>query len=184
MNDPIDWTDKPPSVPLARIWTPPDLDSWVVLLGRWSGVWIHWIGRRSVPCLGPQCPSNRHLKPAHWAGYAPAAVAQLATDGTRKVQGWTAIVLPISAELAAELEPQLVPFPGPLLHIHRSAGKRVWAVKSVKSTPKGEHFPAAFDPRPSLYRLWGIRPPEPDQAGDQADEQAEPEFHGRNGFHR
>ena len=44
---------------------------WVIPLGPVIGVWIHWYGGRSTPCLCDVCPACAANEPQRWAGYAP-----------------------------------------------------------------------------------------------------------------
>ncbi len=101
----------------------------------------------------------------------------------KKISGYERIVLPVGLELSHALTPHLGDYPGPLVQLQRKPGRKDWLLGKVKPAPSSTDIPAAFDPRPSLYRLWGIRPPEPAaEPGYTTDEPAaEP---SRNGTHR
>jgi hypothetical protein len=170
MLDPIPWADGPPPVPVASVWTPP-AGTWdLVVLGPWFSVWLHWLGKRSLPCLAEYCPAARHIKPVRWSAYCPAALAEWETAERKKVKSWRPVVLPIGLECAHELRPQLGEFPGPGIILTRKGGQKAWTWKigSLQRIPA--NLPKPFDVRPTLYRLWGVRPPDqaaqPDQAND------------------
>jgi hypothetical protein len=160
MSDPIPWADGPPPVPVASVWTPPTGIWDLVLLGPWFAVWLHWLGKRSMPCLGGCCPTARHGKPVRWSAYAPAALAEYETVERRKVKTWKPIVLPIGLECAHEVGAQLGNYPGPGLRLTRKSGQRAWTWAIIPITRQLAGVPKVFDPRPTLYRLWGVRPPD------------------------
>jgi hypothetical protein len=87
----------------------------------------------------------------------------------------------LSREKAAEVLPHLGRFPGPVLICAKAAGKRVWTIKGIKPLKNGQVLPEPFDPRPILYRVWGMRPPEGELAEGELPPD-EPEVIHRNGF--
>jgi hypothetical protein len=156
--DHIDWSPAPPPPVAARIITVSDGTSHYVVLGSWAGIWVHWLGRRSLPCLGERCPRSRHLRPMRWTGYLPAAASNLTLTERGHVRTWSACVLPVGPDQARDLEEHVrhCPF---VLEIKKRPGERGWRVAGVSRTiPSGE-LPAAPDVRNTLYRVWGVRPP-------------------------
>lgn len=161
MSERIAWSDSAPLIPTARIWTPPIGLSAVCVLGNWRGVWIHWMGKRSLPCLDAECPKQRHLKPAKWVGYLPACTPLFAPDSVSKVIGQLPIILPLTAEQAEFLKPAMGAFPGPHLTLERLKEKKEWAIRDIKPLKRVAGLPACPNPEQTLYRAWGVRPPEP-----------------------
>jgi len=47
---------------------------WILLNEAMVEIWIHWLGRRSLPCLNAlgECPKEMHSCPLAWRGYIPA----------------------------------------------------------------------------------------------------------------
>ena len=144
----------------VQIWTPPAGETTIQILGPWVGVWIHWVGRRTMPCLNEDCPKARHNRPIRWCGYAPIVIFR-SKEQKRAVLG-------LSPEKAKDVEAELTGFPGPFLKCHRKAGSREWTIKDifhreVKGTP-----PPAPDVQLVLLRVWGIKPE--DVRGPEAEE--------------
>ena len=160
MHDPIPWADVPPPVPVASVWTPAEGVWDLVLLGPWFSCWLHWSGRRSLPCLAEDCPTARHRQPVRWQAYAPAALAVWANAERKSVDRWKPVVLPCGLECANDLLPFLTKFPGPAIRLTKKGNVKAWTWTIGKVTRSIHGLPAAFDPRPTLYRLWGVRPPE------------------------
>lgn len=174
MHHNFSWADSPPPTPTARVWSPPPGHSWVALQSLWLGRWIHWIGKRSMPCMGDGCPSQRHWKPATWCGYAAAAVAEVDPTNRKKVKQWTPIVLAISPDTANQLRPNGRSIVLPcLLDVVVTTGKKGWTLGGIHDIPPKTTLPNAANVRHTLYRLWGVIPPESENGnGDQASEDA------------
>jgi hypothetical protein len=154
----VDWQDRPPSVPKATIWTPPNGTSLVALLGRGVGLWLHWLGRRSYPCEGKDCPAARHRKPAYWTKYFPACIPVFEGTGEKKLKGYMPVVIALSQDHYAYLEE--FSEGGPiLLEVARQNGDRQFRIKKVQAYHGKVQLPPVFDVRPVLYRVWGMRPP-------------------------
>lgn len=177
--DQIDWDNQAPRIPAARVWTVPEGDSKVVLLGEPAGVWTHWMGRRSLPCLGEHCPTSRHRRPAQWYGYYPAVqlVTELHERGYREQLG-SKIVLPGSSHFPAEISGKGI-VRGLVCTLRKEAGRREFHVKALAVANDPSQLPETFNVRDVLYRLWGVRPPSagpvppnPPQPSDYPDEQS------------
>ncbi len=147
----ISWQDENPPVITAKIWTPPAGLTEVCLLGRWLGVWVHWMGRRTLPCLGDECPKARHNRPIRWIGYAPITVP--------RQKALEAAILALSPEKAEELTEYMGDGLGPVIFCKRNQKSREWHIDHVNTEVKPDaRFPITPDVRYVLFRLWGIRP--------------------------
>lgn len=172
-----DWADSPPARSPARVWIPGVGKHWVAILGPHTGCWIHWLGKRSYPCLGEQCPAAKHRKPIYWVAYFPVIHCDdvgRKTDNTEHHLG----VLPVGADVfnvLAELGP---PFRGMAFKLHKKDGSKVWSVETV-CRPKGDRgLPPCFEVKSTLFRVWGMKPPA--TAARPGPEEEPPSFH-RNG---
>ena len=191
---PIDWDDRPPTVHPARVWTCPVGEFRVRLLARPVGVWIHWLGKRSLPCLKGDCPAARHRSPQRWQGYAAAALARPRTeevrsgphgqyvDAVRPVLGWIAIVLPLSPEQAAELD-GADPAAGVVVRVRRGKEDRTYQVAEVSTPYTGLPPLRPFDVVPILLRMWGVRADQVPELHGQGLDQGGAQAHGEPDGH-
>src|SRR5437667_3615004 len=91
------WADSPPDpVPFSILIPPPGVHRFT-LLGLGRGIWLHWVGKRSLPCLDQDCPRSRHIKPAYWLAYLPA-LHWAGWDPYSSRFNLTAVVVPLSTE--------------------------------------------------------------------------------------
>lgn len=160
----VAWAAQPPSVPNATIYRPKETPVWIVALGPPVGVWVHWMGKRSLPCLGDQCPAARHRRPVHWTGYLPAALPK-GPGAPADAPEFTSIVVPLSDRNDEDLRAALAAGRPCLQIVGRKNGKG-WDLLKSKAVKRGACPLNAFDVRLVLMRAWGIRP---DQAADRAD---------------
>jgi hypothetical protein len=158
VNDAIPWADRPPPLPTARIWSPPPGTSFACLLGPWYALWVHWIGKRSVPCMNQDCPRHTHSRPMRWCAYAPACVPTV-DNVTRKITAYTSVILPLSPEQATAVLQRLGSYPGPTLKIKKADKRRGFTITDILPVLDGPPLPSCPDVEATLYRLWGRRPP-------------------------
>jgi len=159
----VAWTNSPPPIPEARIWPPPEGLSYFLVLGPYVGVWCHWIGKRSLPCLDEDCPGPRHKRPMVWFGYLPGAIPIFSDQAKKNLLRHDPAILACGPEAIEEIKPVLGNYPGPILTIKRMPKSRKWTLEKIKREVKVVSLPRCPDTRATLYRVWGMRPP-----GDQA----------------
>jgi len=140
-----------PPTNLPKIWNPPVGETPVCILGPWLSVWVHWMGKRTLPCLDAECPKSRHSRPVRWVGYAPIAVGR---HGVVEVA-----VLPLSPDKADALRDVAADGAPFVITCKRRESSREWTVDDVKTDLKPEWpVPSPPDVQAVLLRLWGIRP--------------------------
>ncbi len=163
-STPIAWDDGPPSVPPqtpgVTVYTVrPGSTLYFRLLGPWRGVWLHWLGARSLPCTGRgDCPHCANANPAvnalRWKGYAPALRWDFIPGGEGK-QGWIPCVLEITEnvkDVLAGLE-----LAGQVVELKRPRGRPNARVEaSLIDRPANAPLPPPFDVEPILMKLWGL----------------------------
>jgi hypothetical protein len=68
---PVFWDDLPqpdgPGLPIQILTVPNSCKVFVRFLSPSRGVWLHWTGKRSEPCLRERCP-HCLASAAHWMG--------------------------------------------------------------------------------------------------------------------
>lgn len=150
-------SNDPPLSPTARIWSPEHIGKYhLIVLGQWQGHWVHWVGRRSEPCLETDCPKSRHRRPLSWRGYTPCALFECeeinTTNGT-----WKSVILSLGTDNARILEAHLGAFPGPGLLLTKpdKTNKIVIETRKLKAIPEG--LPECPDVTLTLARVWGLR---------------------------
>ena len=158
MSDKIAWSEEIPPLPSARIWTPPDGRSHICVLGPWRSLWIHWLRKRSVPCLKENCPRYRHTAPGRWVAYVPSCVPILALDGTREVVGHRPIIIACNPEQAAALRPSMGNYPGPILTLFKHEKEKHWTLEKIITGKNPKDMPPCPDVLATLHRVWGIIP--------------------------
>lgn len=149
----------PPPKPTARIWSPPaDRESFAVVLGPWSPHWVHWVGKRTLPCLNDDCPRPRHTKPIQWRGYLPVAVYNPMSKHTDDKE-WLPAIYAVGQDHANDIVPYLSDYPGPALTITviKKENRHSISVKELADYP--ENLPSCPDVKVVLAKLWGIKPP-------------------------
>jgi len=160
MPDKIAWAEEIPSLPSARIWTPPIGRSHVCVLGRWRSLWIHWLRKRSVPCLKDACPKYRHTAPARWVAYVPGCIPINSLDGTREVVGYRPVILACNPEQADLLRPAMGNFPGPVLEVFKHEKEKHWTLERLITGKNPQNLPPCPDVLATLHRVWGMIPEE------------------------
>ena len=150
--------DQLPALPTGRLWTCPEGERWVVLLSAWLGQWVHWIGHRTQPCLASKCPAQRHKRPAYWMGYMPAAVRGADQPITVTAEAYIPAVVGLSVENCTQIKDTVgLQFPV-TVRLVRKPGERVVRILRAISSPAALKHHVPFDVRPTLYRVWGMRP--------------------------
>lgn len=152
------WSNVPPAPVGARLWSPPMGSSSAVVLGDWLGLWLHWTGSRSVPCLGSDCPKSRHIRPGKWYGYLPIAIPTYAEGTNRKPTGWTAAVLALNNEQAYQVAPFLSEVPNVGLVLNRDKTRKAWDLESSKPIKPVQGLPKCPSVEQVVQRLFGVVP--------------------------
>lgn len=151
----VSWDNSPPSVDQLYIPIlspiPGQILRLVVLGDRPVGVWTHYRGARSGPCLEPaaECEDCRRGSPRRWKAYLAAwdpshsryVLAELTTHAVRQN--------PLLGKDGPNLR-------GALLYLER-VGKHTNApVKADLRRPeKAEQLLGSFDVHRALMRIWG-----------------------------
>ncbi len=160
MHDPVFWADGPP----RQHWrTQPQSPKVAVVPAQGSlavrflaapvPVWLHWLGRRSFPCLKGcrLCPAE----PQRWAGYAPAQVAAVPEwDG--RAPHWRLAVLVVTLGACIQLE-GVEFWRGLHVLLRRPSGLPDGEVSVKVLPPDPSPLPEAFDVTPILRAMWGLR---------------------------
>lgn len=115
--------------------------------------------------MGEDCPAARHRLPQRWQGYCPAALWVVTPADEHAPGKWSRIAMPIGVECAHDLRPFLGHYPGPVLVLKRSEKKKAWTWEIRVQKKWHVKPPATFDVRLTIYRLWGVRPPEAELPG-------------------
>lgn len=159
MQNEIPRADVPPSPARARIISVPPGTSFVHLLGKWAGFWVHWVGKRSFPCLEDRCPKSRHWKPAYWVAYFPAAIPSYDSKESTTQNGWEPVVVSANCYATAAIRDNAVGFPC-RVSCFRKPTEKAWQVDSVQTVPAKNNLPTCFSVLDVMYRVWGVRPAE------------------------
>lgn len=162
MSASIAWTDRVPPAPSARIWQPPEGQHLACILGDWRACWIHWMGKRSLPCLGDDCPAARHRRPALWYAYLPLCIPKLSgpVQGY-KITGYEAVILACNREQAATIKPHLGDFPGPVVTVVRHKSDKTWKIEKIDRPDKLKVVTPCPDVSITLHCVWGMIPEQP-----------------------
>ena len=174
MSDNLNWSEEIPPLPTARIWIPPTGKYWLCVLGSWHALWVHWMGKRSLPCQ-KDCPKYRHARPARWTAYLPCAIPIMCHDDPRRLIGNKPVIVALSPEQADLLRPKMGNYPGPAFLIDKKKEEKNWELLEMRNGGKVDGLPTCPDVLATLYRVWGIipettksdePPPPADPAGD------------------
>jgi len=168
MTKKIDWAPPPQRNPEIRIWKPTHEPRLFIVLGPPVGVWVHWLGKRSMPCERDKCPPSRHHKPCHWIGYAPAAMWDFGVSPAGHQWGkWIRIVLPLSEQIEPHFRVAEENYPSAPVKLKLAKSGRGIEILTVDKSGKPTELPGPFNVKPVLFRAWGIRP---DQTTDHCGE--------------
>lgn len=163
----IAWDNTPDlkrEQPYRRVLTVKLGEYWRVrFLGELVGVWTHYVDRRTRPCVGSGCEQCALGRRPRWYGYVPALGQQWIvtgkySDGT-PFGGYHRPIEEVILELS---ETAYKPLDGRQLRGIEVDLKRPGKDKrqpmrlQINEPPSIAHLPEPFDPRPVLYRLWGI----------------------------
>lgn len=169
MNDPLDLGAPSPEAPPANVLTALQVETRVLLLGTVTGHWVHWVKRRTLPCQSGACALCKRRVPARWQGYAPALLLTGQLDAQAGVYTHKLCVLPCSPEHEKELKLAGVP---PLeLLLKPRKDRRGFDLAKITQVLRNKSTPPAFDVRPVLYRLFGVRPPTAESIETSSDSQ-------------
>jgi len=151
------WADKnEDSMPFVKIMCPAPNECYLVrFLGSVTGVWVHFdpTKKASRPCHTEGCDLCGR-EPRRWKGYAPVLLWRRKDDGHCS---WTKMVLELTEATAGKLQGDLR---GRVAEISRPGKRRNGAVRLTWiEKPVAGDLPPAFDVRPILENLWGIRQP-------------------------
>ena len=149
-----------PAVASAQLFKFPKDRVSVCLLGPWYGQWVHWTGRRSIPCLEDDCPKATHRHPQRWVGYMPGVVQEVKDRAIRDWRRWPIWVIGLPAHAVHSIM-QVDGMSFPLLvSVSRVEGRKEVKVDGIRCPLVVDNAPVAFDVAPTLAALWGVRPPE------------------------
>lgn len=148
----VAFAPRPRSLPQARLWSPPDGTTDVLILAPYIGTWVHWVGKRSLPCLNSNCPASRHRRPCKWSGYLPILLAAQ--------KGPETAVVTITPEKASDIDEALSKRSTPIMKVVRRKGAKDWLIKSFHEAKLTQELPEVPDVQLVLCRVWGIRPDE------------------------
>lgn len=153
---PIDFSSPAPDFISVRIYTPTAHDR-CLIIGEMSGVWIHWMGKRSLPCLGKSCPKARHGKPCRWVGYIPITVWNAHESKPRPLRA----ILALTAQKWQIVQNKLVDLPtGKSLQISvdKNPESRQWRIADLEFVDNPFPLLTSFRVSNELLRIWGIPP--------------------------
>lgn len=156
MVDAVPWDDVPPEPVFERVVIPPVGVAKFTILGTGRGIWLHWLGKRSMPCLRALCPKARHSKPVYWLGYLPCLQWSDSSEYATKVR-FTKVIVPLSTEKVHALRQKFGQLRGIIFDTARKTDCRKWTItKAGLPNPIGE-LENAFSVDLALYRCWGVR---------------------------
>jgi hypothetical protein len=159
----LPWSDRPPSrqagpafVVSYPLWGHPVAG--YALGDHVRGIPLHWIGTRSFPCFGAECPLDHAVTAVRWYGY----LAFLIPVERRPT------LLGVSEHAFGALdalEGKLTGLRGAKLKLTRSTpGRRSRVLVELLSPEKASGLPPAFPVEPLLLHVWGLDPAEPAQS--------------------
>jgi len=142
-----------PSLPIVRV-TDAARHIFTVFSPAVWGVWTHWDGRRSVPCMLPveTCPFHRRQLPLRWKGYVHVF------DHNERQQSYLELT-PAGVQM---LQTQLAPgesLRGILLNVERSKGgpKGRLIIEVKPNHAPSSQLTEEKHPREALTSLWGLK---------------------------
>jgi len=120
------------------------------VLGPCVGLSTHWVGNRTLPCLGRDC--GHHDKPQTWKGFIPVQVYQWSHQG--KANGEFTWVLVVTEEIG---EDALTWTRGEVVTVGRPGTKKNGPLRfSKRLEPCRAELPPGFDVRPYVMRASGF----------------------------
>ncbi len=121
------------------------------LLGPPTGLWTHWVNKRTVACLGAaECPV--HHEPQTWKGFAP--VESWGRNWRGRAPGKHISVLVITQEIGETVAGFSV---GDTFEISRRSSKRNSPLQVALKEPRnGKDVSPAFDVKPYVLRAMSI----------------------------
>lgn len=154
--DHLNRQDRPPApgprLPIVRVTDGDTMQVFTVLAREIFGLWTHWTGRTSMPCLnhGVRCHGCESEQPKRWKGYLHV------WDHTRKEEGFVELTPAAAAILLDQAGPQ-VTLRNLRLQLRRTKGGRHGRlnVQVLPSIGNGENLPPEKLPTHTLSLLWG-----------------------------
>ena len=157
----ISWASGPDPVPSRRLWivNAKPKPAVVIVLAPPTGVWLHWLGYRSVPCTTEACAHCAGGLPRRWAGYSPALRAPAThADAQLYFARWPQCVLHVPAGAKPVFEDPLLLGMRLMICAETLGGVRNCLVvkRTNNGLPREEARALAFDVRPVLEQLWNV----------------------------
>jgi hypothetical protein len=124
----------------------------VLLSNDICGVFLHWLGDRSFPCLGDACELDHGAEAPRWYGYAPLVVPNFSVP----------TLVGVSPQAAGQLEYLDGVYNGTrglAVRFTRKSSLRSRVLVEVVDERKRVSIPPPFDPRPYLLEMWGLFEP-------------------------
>lgn len=149
------------SIPVYNV--PPRGAGFICFLGEPTCVWCHWVPApesRVRPCLKEECPHCPGLG-LRREGFAPALLWQATSEGK---QAWRSVVCHLTEAALDQVVEQAAgqQLRGRVFKLSRPGPRRNSRVEVElyeKPIQGWDVLPEAFDVRPLLLRLWGLRTP-------------------------
>lgn len=158
-NPSPDYGAPRPSVVPCSILVPPPDGAWTLILGPGLPVNLHWMGRRTLPCLRDDCPKARHMRPVTWCCYYPGL---LVPGGAKNPDpaGLENVLVPLSDVVQEEAEEQRLAG-NTLWHVRPGRKGRGIGVVNARRIAKTLNVPPPFNVDAVLRRIWGMFPAGP-----------------------
>jgi hypothetical protein len=164
----VQWTSAAPPSPHRQsiLILKPGESALATFIGEPHGVEIHWVERRSQPCLGAECPINHATNAPKWRAYAPAQVRRFLKRGEcagEPIGDWSAKLEDLIVELTeAHVEFVTVgKLRGLVVELHKPRGNVRQSMRIINTGKIDDTVPAPFDVKAVLCRLWNVRESEP-----------------------
>lgn len=157
----IRWGAKPPKGvpdPSIRVLTVHKHRPLVVrLLDAPKGVWVHWLGHRSLPCREERC-EHCGKAPLRWKAYAPC-VAWL-VDPKTGVPSWVKRVVELTENAVGHL--RLIELGRTVRLTRKHEAPNAPVLVAVSNEQAQSPLPPSFDVIPYMERVWGALMRDPD----------------------
>lgn len=126
----------------------------LILSRAFWGVWTHWDGHRTEPCLGEgaSCPGHKKGYPSRWKGYLHVWLVHQAKEAFLEVT-------PGLAERIKDVLPQGKPFRGETIIVSRGKGDkaRLYADACKLRVTDTAKLRPERDPERVLCYLWNVK---------------------------